>query len=75
MRHERIHRDIRIMSGQPVIKGTRIPVTKILKEFAVGETEDQILASYPSLTREDVRAALAYAADFVEDDRLIEAAE
>jgi uncharacterized protein (DUF433 family) len=75
MRHDRIHRDINIMSGQPVIKGTRIPVKNILNEFSVGETEESILEAYPSLTIEDVRAALAWAAAFIDDDRLVEAAE
>ena len=75
MHHDRIHRDIRIMSGQPVIKGTRIPVKTILNELAVGETEASILEGYPTLTLEDIRAALAWAAAFIEDDRLVDAAE
>lgn len=68
MRHDRIHRDPDIMFGKPVIKGTRIPVAKILNEFAVGETEETILEAYPSLTVDDVRAALTYAAGLVDDE-------
>lgn len=75
MRHDRIHRDPLIMSGQPVIKGTRIPVKSILNEFAVGETEASILEAYPTLTVEDIRAALAWSAAFIDDDRLVEPAE
>ncbi|MFO1236134.1 MAG: DUF433 domain-containing protein [Alphaproteobacteria bacterium] len=73
MAHDRIVRDPRIMSGQPVIAGTRIPVAAILNEFSVGETEVSILEAYPTLTREDIRAALAYASRWIRDERLIAA--
>ena len=49
-------------SGKPCIKGTRITVYDILEYLAGGMTEDQILADFPSLTRDDIRAALAFAA-------------
>ena len=61
------------MFGKPVIKGTRIPVKTILNEFAVGETEATILEAYPSLTVEDIRAALAYAADELDRKRPVAA--
>ena len=51
-----------VRSGKPCIKGTRITVYDILEYLAGGMTEDQILADFPSLTREDIRAALAFAA-------------
>ena len=51
-----------VRSGKPCIKGTRITVNDILEYLAGGMTEDQILADFPSLTREDIRAALAFAA-------------
>jgi uncharacterized protein (DUF433 family) len=51
-----------VRSGKPCIKGTRITVYDILEYLAGGISEDQILADFPDLTREDVRAALAFAA-------------
>ncbi len=52
-----------IMLGKPVIKGTRIPVETILEKLAENIDIDEILADYPRLTREDIHAALAYAAE------------
>ena len=49
--------------GQPTIRGLRITVADILGYLAAGMTEDQILADFPDLQRDDIRAALAYAAD------------
>ena len=51
-----------IRSGKPCIKGTRITVYDILEYLAGGMTEHEILADFPSLTREDIRATLAFAA-------------
>ena len=51
-----------VRSGKPCIKGTRITVYDILEYLAGGMTEDQILADFPSLIREDIRATLAFAA-------------
>lgn len=48
----------RIMVGKPVIKGTRITVELILEKLATGETIDDILGSYPHLTREQILACL-----------------
>lgn len=59
---ERIVIDPKIMTGKPVIKGTRIPVELILKLLAQGLKEKEILEDYPSLIKEDIRAALIYAA-------------
>jgi uncharacterized protein (DUF433 family) len=53
--------DIRF--GKPTIKGTRITVGDILEYLAGGDTEDEILAEFPQLSREDIRACLAYAAE------------
>jgi uncharacterized protein (DUF433 family) len=52
-----------VMLGKPVIRGTRIPVELILRRISEGASEDDLLASYPHLTREDIRAAVAFAAD------------
>jgi uncharacterized protein (DUF433 family) len=60
---DRISIDPRICFGKPCIKGTRIWVSLILDFLASGQTEQQILAAYPQLQAEDVRAALAYAAE------------
>ena len=59
----RIVIDPRVHHGEPCVKGTRIPVSIILGSLADGMTVDEILHAYPQLTEEDVRAALAYAAD------------
>lgn len=58
---DRISIDPKVCFGKPCIKGTRIWVSLILDSPASGETEAQILAAYPQLQREDIRAALAYA--------------
>lgn len=50
-------------SGQPCIRGLRITVQDVLEYLAGGMTVDEILADFPDLTAEDVRATLAYAAD------------
>ncbi|MBI3467078.1 MAG: DUF433 domain-containing protein [Planctomycetes bacterium] len=63
MIHERITVDPKIMFGKPVIKGTRIPVELILRKIAEGMTEAQILGHHPHLSVEDIRAAVAFAAD------------
>jgi uncharacterized protein (DUF433 family) len=49
--------------GRPLIRSTRIAVADILGWLAVGMSHAEILADYPELTEEDIRAALAYAAD------------
>jgi uncharacterized protein (DUF433 family) len=59
---ERIEVNPRIMLGKPVIRGTRIPVELILRKLSEGATDDDLLSGYPRLTREDIRAAQAYAA-------------
>jgi uncharacterized protein (DUF433 family) len=59
---QRISVDPRVMVGKPVIRGTRIPVEPILRMLAQGISEQDILAEYPRLQTEDIRAALAYAA-------------
>lgn len=50
-------------SGKPCIRGLRITVYDILDYLAGGMTEEQILADFPSLERDDIRAVLAFAAD------------
>ncbi len=60
---QRIGLDPRVMVGKPVIRGTRIPVELIVRMVAQGIPEADILAEYPRLTRDDIGAALACAAD------------
>ena len=60
---DRISIDPQVCFGKPCIKGTRIWVSLILDFLAGGETEGQIIAAYPQLQPEDIRAALAYAAE------------
>ena len=59
---ERISVNPSIRSGKPCIKGTRITVYDVLEYMAGGMDEDKILADFPDLTREDIRACLAFAA-------------
>jgi uncharacterized protein (DUF433 family) len=59
---ERISVDPGVRSGKPCIKGTRITVYDVLEYLAGGMTEDAILEDFPDLAQEDIRAALAFAA-------------
>jgi uncharacterized protein (DUF433 family) len=58
-----IHSDPEILSGKPVVKGTRLSVEFILKLFANGWTEEQVLRNYMGLTPESLHAVFAYAAE------------
>ena len=58
----RISSDPDILHGKPCIKGTRIPVYLIVSLVAEGESVEDIIKDYPSLTPEDIKAALRYAA-------------
>jgi uncharacterized protein (DUF433 family) len=62
----RITLDPGILGGKPVIRGTRVPVYLIVNHVAAGYTVEQILAEYPMLTREDIKAALEFAARLAE---------
>ncbi len=59
---DRITIDPDLRGGKPCIKGTRITVYDLLEYLAGGMSEEQILADFPSLALEDIRAALAFAA-------------
>ncbi len=61
--HDRIVCNPEILAGKPVIKGTRISVELILRWLANGWTFEQVLESYPHITRDDILAALAFAAE------------
>lgn len=65
---DHIIRDPAICGGQPVIRGTRVLVRVILAYLAHGEPVDTILREFPSLTEEDVRAVVAFAAAVASED-------
>jgi uncharacterized protein (DUF433 family) len=64
---ERISINPNIRHGQACVKGTRIPVHQIVHMLANGDTVEDLLAEYPSLTREDIMACLDYAAQLAEE--------
>ncbi len=65
---KRISVNPKVMVGKPVIRGTRIPVDLILRMLAQGTPEADILREHPRLKPEDIRAALAYAAEVLAND-------
>jgi len=60
---ERITVNPSVRFGKPCVRGTRITVGDVLSYLAAGMNEDQIIAEFSQLTREDIRACLAYAAE------------
>ena len=64
---ERISIDPKICHGKPCIKGTRIWVSLIVDNLAAGSSEAEIIEAYPSLAKEDLKAALAYAAEMARE--------
>ena len=60
-----------ICHGQACIKGTRIMVSVVLDNLAAGQQADEIVQSYPSLTTEDVHAAVAYAAELARERTVV----
>jgi uncharacterized protein (DUF433 family) len=60
---KRITVNPKILSGKPIIKGTRIAVEFVLDLLAVGWTNEKIMKNYPQLKKEDIKAVLKYAAD------------
>lgn len=68
---ERIQADPAVCHGKPCIRGTRIMVSVILDNLAEGLTAEAIVAEYPPLVLEDVRAAVGYAADLAREEDLV----
>ncbi len=68
---ERVVIDPDIHHGELCIRGTRIPVAMIVGSLADGMSFEEILREYPQLSEEDIRAALAYAAEVLEDETLV----
>ena len=71
MDEERIVVNPKIMAGKPVIRGTRIPVDAIIRRLAEGMSVKEILEEYPNLSKEDIKAALEYAAKVVSGEEVI----
>ncbi|HJX85390.1 MAG TPA: DUF433 domain-containing protein [Candidatus Angelobacter sp.] len=67
MPFERISIDPNICHGQACVKGTRIPVHQIVRMLANGDTPEELLVEYPSLSRDDIMASLEYAAALAEE--------
>jgi uncharacterized protein (DUF433 family) len=67
----RVTSDPAVHHGDPCIRGTRIPVAIILGSLADGMTPDEVIQEYPQLCREDVQAALEYAAEAMHHDILV----
>ena len=68
MAHDRIEINPDIMTGKPVVRGTRITVESFLRKLAAGMTPEAIVADHPKLTTDDIRAAQAFAADYIADE-------
>ena len=68
---KRILLDPAVCHGKPCIRGTRIMVSVILDNLAEGLSAEAIMAEYPALVLEDVRAALGYAADLAREEDLV----
>jgi uncharacterized protein (DUF433 family) len=71
MSHERIEVNPEIMAGKPVVRGTRVPVELVLRKLGAGMSAEQVLADHPRLTHDDIRAAQAFAADYLADEDIV----
>jgi uncharacterized protein (DUF433 family) len=69
--NDRIELNPDVMLGKAVIRGTRIPVELILRKLGEGLAEAEILDAYPRLTRDDIQAALIYAADSLANETIL----
>jgi uncharacterized protein (DUF433 family) len=68
--HERIETNPEVLTGKPVVKGTRIAVELVVDLLAQGWNVEQLLDQYPALDREDVQACLRYASDRLKSERV-----
>ncbi len=68
---DRIEVNPEVVLGKPVIRGTRITVELILRKLSEGATETDLLDAYPRLTRQDIHAALAYAANSLAHETIL----
>lgn len=63
---QRITRNPKIMAGKPVVKGTRVPVERVIRHLADNPDVNDVFQAFPHLTIEDVKACLAYAYEEIE---------
>ena len=73
MPHPRISADPTVMLGKPCIRGTRLTIELILRKLATGRSIAELIDAYPNLTEDDVRAALAFAADYLQHETILAA--
>ena len=69
--HNRIEINPDVMLGKPVIKRTRIPVELVIRKLGEGAALEDLLDAYPNLKKDDIQAALLYAADHVGNEKII----
>lgn len=69
-----ITRNPEIMLGKPIIKGTRITVELIIRKLASGYSIEQLINNYPHISQQEVLAALAFAADLIANEEIVEVA-
>ena len=69
--NDRIEINPQVMLGKAVIRGTRVPVELVLRKLSDGATETDLLEAYPNLTREDIQAAMRYAADTLAHEEVV----
>lgn len=67
----RISIDPKVCHGKPCIRGSRVMVSVILDNLAEGRTPEQVVRDYPPLKNEDVKAAIAYAAELAREEELV----
>ena len=67
-RAERMIREPNICAGESIFCGTRVPLRTVLANWAAGECAEEILADFPTLAIEDIRAAIVFAAASAEED-------
>ena len=69
LEHPRIVLDPEVLSGKPIIRGTRLTVEFVIGLMADGWNETEILANYPGITHDDIIACLAYARDLLSSEK------
>ena len=70
-KHDRIVSEPGIMLGKPVIRGTRVPVELLVRKLGEGASVEEMLEAYPNLKREDIFAALKFAADSLSNEEIV----
>lgn len=69
-----ITRDLKILLGKPIIKGTRISVELIMRKLASGYSIEQVLSNYPHLTLAQIQVCFEYTANLIADEQIVELA-